>query len=61
MREDHRRARLTRGFGNSSGILSVALLVAAAVSGRPSRLSSAKLNVSILQPSGEVSTIACST
>ena len=52
-RRPHRRARFTRGFGNSSGSLSTALFVAAALSGRPRRLSSWALNVSTLQPASD--------
>ena len=41
---------LTRGFGNSNGVLSTALFVSPAVSGRPSRLRSCMVNLLILQP-----------
>ena len=41
---------LTRGFGNSNGVLSTALFVSPALSGRPSRLRSCMVSLVILQP-----------
>ena len=41
---------LTRGFGNSNGALSTALLVSPELSGSPSRLRSCIVNLLILQP-----------
>lgn len=41
---------LIRGFGNSNGVLSTALFVSPALSGRPSRLRSCIVNLLILQP-----------